>query len=299
MIRSMTGFGRSRNVSETHDISVEIRAVNHRYNELTVKLPRQYGFMEDRLKKLVGSQVSRGKTEVYVRIKNTAGKEVAVEANIGVIEQYYSAIMNAAERMKEVEIIDDFSISTLFKIPEAFTVTEPETDEAESEVLWEEVKSVSEAALTAFVQMRESEGEHMKADILSRLEFIGRSTEQIDLTMPACVEKYRERLLAKMNEVLEKQTTDEQRVLLEAALFAEKTAVDEETVRLRSHVTQVRELFNASDEPVGRKLDFLVQEMNREVNTIGSKAHEISVTRLVVDMKSELEKIREQIQNIE
>jgi len=291
MIRSMTGFGRSQGIIDGREITVEIRSVNHRYNEFFARTPRQYGYLEEKLKTLIGGNVSRGKVEVGVTIHNLSGKEVVVVANRDVVESYLTALRGLRT---DLDLEDNIGLSDVFRMSDAFTVTKSEVDE---DTIWEAVRSVANEALERFVAMRETEGVKLRADILGRLDFIEGSTVQIEKTSPQRVEKYRTKLFEKMQEVVS-NGADEQRIMLEAAIFAEKTAVDEETVRLKSHVLQVRELLE-KESVVGRKLDFIVQEMNREINTIGSKAQEIEITRMVVDLKSELEKIREQIQNIE
>ncbi|MCL2037063.1 MAG: YicC family protein [Oscillospiraceae bacterium] len=294
MIRSMTGFGREQRIIDGREITAEIRSVNHRYHEFSAKTPYQYRYIEEKLKALVGGRVSRGKVEVVITIHNLAGKEVKVALNRDVVESYIKAVDEFQMSMKPSLIIGSFSPADVLRIPDAFTVLKAEVDE---DAVWQAVESVTGAALEKFVSMRETEGVKMKSDILERLDFIESATAQIEAASPERVEKYRLRLIEKMNEVISKGV-DEQRILLEAAIFAEKTAVDEETVRLRSHISQVRELLE-KESVVGRKLDFIVQEMNREINTIGSKSHEIEITRIVVELKGELEKIREQIQNVE
>jgi uncharacterized protein (TIGR00255 family) len=252
---------------------------------------RQYSYLEDKLKALVGGKVSRGKVEVAVTIHNLAGKEVEVMLNRDVVAAYLEEL-RAVEC--ELGLAESFGIADVLRIPEAFTVAKKEIDEDE---IWCAVSEVACNALCKFVAMREAEGGKLKSDILGRLDVIETAIGKVEELSPQCTEKYRAKLLDRMKEVLS-SAADEQRIMLEAAIFAEKTAVDEETVRLRSHIAQVRELLSSED-VVGRKLDFLVQEMNREINTIGSKVHDLTITRTVVDLKSELEKIREQIQNIE
>jgi uncharacterized protein (TIGR00255 family) len=287
----MTGFGREQRIINGREITVEIRAVNHRYHEFTARVPRQYTYLEEKLKTLVGKSANRGKVEVTVMIHSVTGKEVEVNVNRPVVESY----LNALEELRlELPFHGEINISDVFRIPDAFTIVKSIVDEDE---IWEAVGEVAAAALARFVAMREAEGGRLKADILERLAFIETQTAQIEVVSPESTEKYRNKLSERMKEVVS-GCTDEQRILFEAAIFAEKTAVDEETVRLKSHVAGARDLLD-TESVVGRKLDFLVQEMNREINTIGSKAHEITITRMVVDLKSELEKIREQIQNIE
>lgn len=292
MLRSMTGFGRGHEVLNGRDITVEIRAVNHRYYEFSSRLPRAYTFAEEKLKSLMQGKISRGKVEVSVQVQNVTAFSEKITANREVIADY---VMALREIQEELALTDDLSLSAVMRLPDAFTVVKAETDE---EQLWEDLKTVAEQALANFIRMREAEGERMKADISARLTTIEGNVRIVEERSPIIVENYRKRLYDKMCEVLEGKNVDENRILLEAGIFSEKTAVDEETVRLRSHIAQFREMLESA-EPVGRKLDFLVQEMNRETNTIGSKVQDIEVTKIVVDQKSEIEKIREQIQNIE
>lgn len=292
MIRSMTGFGREHRIIGGREYLVEIRSVNSRYYEFNAKLPRAYMYLEEKLKTLIKGKISRGKVEISLSVYNISGKETAVSVNEGVVENYINALRAAGEKFG---LMDDLTLSSVFRMTDAFNVVRAEEDEEE---IWAAVKEVAEAALTRFVEMRETEGEKMKADVLEKLGNIEAMIEKVCEYSPDNVRAYREKLTAKMTEILGDKQIDEQRILLEAGLFAEKTAVDEETVRLKSHFSQFRSMLD-SPEPVGRKLDFLVQELNRETNTIGSKAQDIRVTRIVVDVKSEIEKIREQIQNIE
>lgn len=292
MIRSMTGFGRDHRIIDGREYLVEIRSVNSRYYEFNAKLPRQYMFLEEKLKSLVKAGISRGKVEVSLSIYNIGTSETSVTVNEGVVENYLGVLRAAGEKFG---LTDDLTVSTIFRMTDAFSVIRAEADE---DKIWAAVKETAEAALAKFIQMRETEGAKMKDDILEKLSNVEAMTEKVCEYAPETVTAYREKLFAKMQEILENKQIDEQRILLEAGIYAEKIAVDEETVRLKSHFVQFRDMMNA-DDPIGRKLDFLVQEINREVNTTGSKAQDLRVTRLVVDMKSEIEKIREQIQNIE
>lgn len=292
MIKSMTGFGRGHGVLNGRDITVEIRAVNHRYYEFSCRLPRAYSFAEEKLKALMQGKISRGKVEVSVIIQNVTAVSERITANKEVITEYVMALRQIQE---ELALTDDLALSSVLRLPDAFTVVKEEADE---EQMWADLKSIAEEALANFIAMRETEGERMKADISGRLDIIERNVDFVEQRSPVIVEAYRKRLYDKMCEVLDGKSVDENRILLEAGIFSEKTAVDEETVRLRSHIAQFREMLESA-EPVGRKLDFLVQEMNRETNTIGSKVQDVEVTKVVVDQKSEIEKIREQIQNIE
>lgn len=292
MIKSMTGFGRGHKVLNGRDITVEIRSVNHRYYEFSSRLPRSLNYVEERLKSLLQGRISRGKVEVSVLLNNVEAADEKITINRDVVREYIEALRSVKE---EFGLTDDLALSNVLRIPDAFTVVKTETDE---EQLWEDIKSTAEEALEHFISMRENEGARMKQDVLSRLVKIEEWVGVVETRSPQVVEDYRKRLYDKMCEVLSSSNIDENRILLEAGIFSEKTAVDEETVRLRSHIAQFRSMLE-SGEPVGRKLDFLVQEMNRETNTIGSKVQDIEVTRIVVDQKSEIEKIREQIQNIE
>ncbi|MDR2560132.1 MAG: YicC family protein [Oscillospiraceae bacterium] len=292
MIRSMTGFGRARGVVDGRDILVEIRSVNHRYFEFSAKLPRSYMYLEDKLKQLVQSKAGRGKIEISLSVYNIAGKETQVSVNKPVVENYIIALREIKE---ELNLSDNLSLSDVFRMTDAFNVLKADTDEDE---IWRAVSAIASSALEKFIQMRENEGQRIKTDLLEKVFFIESKIAEVEKLSPETTENYRKRLFDKLTEVLENVQIDEQRVLLEAAVFAEKTAVDEETVRLHSHLAQLREMLDGED-IVGRKLDFLVQEINREINTIGSKAQDLRITKIVVDLKSELEKIREQIQNIE
>ncbi|MBR3970899.1 MAG: YicC family protein [Ruminococcus sp.] len=292
MIKSMTGYGRSQKILNGRDILVEIRSVNHRYYEYNSRVPRAYNYIDEKLKVLLKSGITRGKVDVSVTISNIEGRDTEVALNKGVAEGYIKALRSAAD---ELGVADDLTLSNLIRLPDVFIVQK--TPDNEDEV-WSDVSQVAEEALSRFVTMRETEGEKMRLDVLHKADCILDMVAKVEELSPQTVENYRERLYKKLSEILESKDVDQQRIITEAAVFAEKIAVDEETVRLRSHISQLRELVN-SNESIGRKLDFIVQEMNREVNTIGSKAQDLNITKIVVDMKAELEKIREQIQNIE
>ncbi len=290
MIKSMTGFGRCLQTVNGKTIVVEIKSVNHRYFEFSSRVPRSCGFLDERLKSFIQGKVSRGKVDVGVSIQYDTVCDEKIEVNTDIANGYISALRNA-----ELELEDDLTLSKIMKLPDVFVVKKVEEDE---EAVWKDVKATVESALERFVTMRENEGEKMREDILSRLDYISSLVEKIEQKSPETTEKYRKKLFDKISEILKDTNIDEQRILTEAAIFSEKTAVDEETVRLRSHIKQCREMLSL-DEAVGRKLDFLIQEFNREANTIGSKCQDIEITKIVVDLKSEIEKIREQIQNIE
>ncbi|MGN0643231.1 MAG: YicC/YloC family endoribonuclease [Huintestinicola sp.] len=292
MIKSMTGFGRAEEIINGRDILVEIRSVNHRYYEFSARVPRAYGYLEEKLKTFLNGRISRGKVEVSVSIASVEGKDALIEVNSSIAEGYVAALRKANEKLG---LTDDLSLSQLIRLPDIFSVRKAAEDE---EVIWNDVRTVAETAAERFIAMRETEGEKMREDVLERIDSIEKMVFEIERLSPVSAENYRTKLYSRLCEVLEDKNVDEQRIVTEAAIFADKTAVAEETVRLKSHIRQFIELVSL-DEPVGRKLDFLIQEFNREANTIGSKAQDIAITKLVVDLKSDIEKIREQIQNIE
>lgn len=288
----MTGFGRCLESINGKTIVVEIKSVNHRYFEFSSRVPRSCGYLDEKLKSFIQGKVSRGKIDVGVSIQSDGASDEKIEVNSEVAKGYITALRSANE---ELGLEDDLTLSRIMRLPDIFDVKKIEEDE---ETVWNEVKSVAEKALERFVSMRENEGSKMREDILSRLDYITELVEKIERKSPETTEKYRKKLFDKLTEILKDTNVDEQRILTEAAIFSEKTAVDEETVRLRSHINQCREMLSMN-EAVGRKLDFLIQEFNREANTIGSKCQDIEITKVVVDLKSEIEKIREQVQNIE
>ncbi|MDL2254383.1 YicC family protein [Ruminococcaceae bacterium OttesenSCG-928-I18] len=292
MAKSMTGYGRAEEVLHERSLAVEIKSVNSRYFEYNMRLPRNMGFLEDPVKKLVSSRTSRGRVEVGLNVQSLAGGNTQVTANIPVATEYYEAVSEIAAALM---IENDTTASTIARFSDVFTVTRCEEDEEE---LTADVLKVAGEALNRYEQMRALEGEKLVADIRERLKAIEEMLQKVEKDSAGRVQRYKDRLYEKLKEILEDKSIEEARILTEAALFADKTAVDEETVRLRSHLRQFAEIL-AKEGAVGRKLDFLTQELNREVNTIGSKCQEVEITRLVVDMKSEIEKIREQIQNME
>jgi len=298
VLKSMTGYGRSQKILNGRDILVEIRSVNHRYYEYSSRIPRSYSYIDDKLKTLLKTGISRGKVEVSVSINTIEGKDTVIAVNKAVAEGYVNALRSLNEEMGSngsAWLEDDLKLSKLIKLPDIFNIQKTPDDE---EQVWNDVSEVTAEALEKFVSMRQTEGERLRNDVIEKSDAILEMVAKVEELSPQTVENYRNRLFKKLSEVLEDKNIDEQRIVTEAAIFSEKIAVDEETVRLRSHISQLRSMLD-SDETVGRKLDFIVQEMNREVNTIGSKAQDLNVTRIVVDMKAEIEKIREQIQNIE
>ena len=288
----MTGFGRALVSKDSKDILVEIRSVNHRYYEFNARVPRAYSYIEPKLKEFLNGSIARGKVEVSVSVYHTEGADVNVKVNESVAKAYIDALRGSKDMFS---LEDNIRLTDLMRIPDVFVVSKEMEDEDE---VWEEIKEVTEIALDNFLKMRQVEGETIKNNILTKLDAIEETVYEIEKREPELVEEYRTRLYEKLKEVLGKTEIDESRILTEAAIFADKTAVDEEMVRLHSHLAQFRTKLN-SDKPVGRELDFLMQEMNREANTTGSKISDIAVTNLVVSIKSELEKVREQIQNIE
>ena len=292
MVLSMTGYGRAGAVLHGRDIKVELRSVNSRYLEYSSRLPRSCFFLEDKLKKLVAARVSRGKVELSLSIQNVTAADTVVSVNWGLAEGYRDALTSMVERM---DLKNDVTVGMLARFPDVLTQTAAPTDE---DALWQDVESIANQAIDAFVAMRAAEGEKLKADVESRLQNVEALVGQIEQATEGRVKAYSDRLYARLQELLEDRNIEESRLVTEAAIFADKTAIDEETVRLHSHVAQYRQILELN-EPIGRKLDFLTQELNRESNTIGSKCQDVAITRLVVELKSEIEKIREQIQNIE
>lgn len=294
MIKSMTGFGRCETVLNGREITVEIRSVNHRYFEFSCRTPRGYGFLDDKLKSYINSKVSRGKIDVFVSV----GASDETPAEVTVNHQLVAGYLKAMKEISEAYGIEnDISVVSLSRFSDIYTVHKAAEDE---EQIISDVLSAVDTALESFINMREAEGQRMKADILSRANTILSIVEEIDSRSPQTVKEYEQRLLDRIKQTLadNELVIDEQRILTEVAVFADKVAVAEETVRLRSHFEQLKE-FLQYDEPVGRKIDFIIQEMNREANTIGSKVQDAILAHKVVDIKSEIEKIREQVQNIE
>lgn len=292
MIKSMTGFGREHTVLNGREITAEIKSVNHKYFEFSTRLSRSCSFLEPKLKALIKERVTRGKVELSLSVYNIDVKDTTVRINENIAASYIEAMRLTAPSLG---LEGDIAVTDLFRIPDVFTVIREEEDE---EQLWQDISTVVNSALDKFITMREAEGTALKADVLEKAANIEKMVALIEQYSPESTAIYRQKLYDKMKEVLGSTDIDEQRILLEAGIFSEKTAVDEETVRLGSHIKQLRDMLE-SEREIGRKIDFLIQEINRETNTIGSKAADIRITRLVVEMKSEIEKIREQIQNIE
>ena len=292
MIYSMTGYGRASEVRDGREITVELRSVNARYFEYTSRVPRSCAFLDSRLKTLLNSRIARGKVELSLTVQNTEASDTAVTVDMNLARSYQQALRDLSEGLG---IKNDVTVSLLARFPDVLVTQQAQVD---PEQLWNDVSDVAAVALENFMEMRGIEGEKMLTDISSRLNTVEECVGRVEILSAGRVEKYTQRLYERLKVILEDRSIDDARVLSEAAIFGDKTAVDEETVRLRSHIAQYREILG-SNQPVGRKLDFLTQELNREANTIGSKCQDLDITRIVVDMKAEIEKIREQIQNLE
>ena len=292
MIKSMTGYGRAVETVNGREFTVEIRSVNNRYLDCSVRLPRMVSFAEDAVKQAVKASVSRGKVDVFISIRTEGGDEAQISLNTGILEGYLAAMRKMVE---QYGVADDISVSTVSRLPEVFVVEKPQVDE---EQLAKDLLQAVGNALANYDAMRSAEGEALDRDLRTRGQTILDFVAQVEKGNAQTTVDYRARLEAKLREVLENTAIDESRILTEAAIFADKVAVDEETVRLRSHLKQMNAMLDGGG-AIGRKLDFLLQEMNREANTIGSKCTDVRISRIVVDIKAELEKIREQTQNIE
>lgn len=292
MIKSMTGYGRAVKTIDGREITAEIRSVNNRYLDCTVKMPRLYGYAEDAVKARIKGAVARGKVDVFIAVNMMEDTQLRVGLNRPVLEGYLSAMRAIAS---EYSVRDDISVTALSRLPDVFTVEKAEDDE---EKLTGDILSVVDEALEKYTAMRTAEGAALEADVRSRAATVLSLVEKVEQRSPVTLAEYRTRLTEKMQEVLQSTSIDEGRILQEAAIYADKIAVDEETVRLRSHLAQLDSMLTGGG-AIGRKLDFLLQEFNREANTIGSKGNDLEQARTVVEIKAELEKIREQIQNIE
>lgn len=292
MVRSMTGYGRGEAADEQLSVTVELKSVNHRFFEASVRAPRQFAFLEDKLKAYVQSRVSRGKIDILVSCDFSVADTDKVEVNEGFAASYIAALHSLSEKYG---IPDDTAVSNVALNPNVFCVTKQKLNE---EQVWDLVSAAAKDAVDNFIKEREIEGRRLAEDVISRTEVILNMVTMIEERSPQTVAEYRERIEKKMRELLGDTSVDEQRLITETAIFADRIAVNEETVRLRSHIAHFSEMCEAGG-VIGKKLDFTVQEMNRETNTIGSKCQDIDISHIVVDIKSEIEKIREQIQNIE
>ncbi len=293
MIKSMTGYGRAREIRNKRDITVEIRSVNNRYLDCTVKMPRMYSFAEDAVKSCVQKYISRGKVDVYITVDASAADVAKVTVNRELADSYRKALNELAELCGPTAY--KITPEILARFPDVLTVTKADED---LETVSTDICAVLEQALEAYNEMRAVEGRKLAEDISNRLTYIENYTGKVEARSPETVAEYRAKLTARMQEVLQNTSIDEQRILTEAAIYADKVAVDEETVRLRSHVAQLRTMLESND-PMRRKMDFLIQEVNRESNTIGSKCNDVAIAQVVVGLKAEVEKMREQVQNVE
>lgn len=292
MIKSMTGFGRAEKQTATKLITFELRSVNSRYLDTNVRLPRSCNFMEEKIKKLIGAHTSRAKADAFLTVENTASDTLSICIDKVYTEAYLAALRDL---QKSFDLRDDISTMSIARNQEVFTVEKTKEDE---EAFWNDVKEVAEEALSSYDEMRLAEGEKLYNFFISSLDLIASYVEKIEELSPATLEAYRERLKARITEMLGDTQVDEGRLLTECAIFADKISVTEELTRLRSHIAQFKEIMKENT-PVGRKLDFLTQELNREINTVGSKASDTAIAKIVIEVKSEIEKIREQVQNVE
>lgn len=292
MIKSMTGYGGAKGASGSMEISVEIKSVNNRHLDITVKLPRVFTSLEEPLKAIVQSFISRGKVDVFITIDTSASDDIEIKVNQTLAKAYITALRSIADSNG---IADNVRVMDIAKFPDVLQAAKREID---SDKLLCDISEILKAALTDFDSMRSNEGEELRCDMAGRLDEIERLTGIVEEISPRTVAEYRKRLETRLNEILQSSDIDEARILTEAAIFADRVSVNEETVRLRSHISTLRGLLS-STEPVGRKIDFLLQEFNRESNTIGSKGNDVQLSKVTVDLKAEIEKIREQAQNIE
>lgn len=292
MVKSMTGYGRAEKIIGGKKISVEMKSVNHRYSDYSIKVPRYYGFLEERVREYVSEYVFRGKVDLFVNLESYGESDKEIVLNTALAKSYIDALEKLRD---EFGLKDDISVSVVAKNSEIFKAEQKEEDQ---EQIWLSVREVLSEAVSAFIAMREREGERIYKDLIERVEYMKQIASEIDERSPQTVAEYRQKLYGKVKELLEDRTVDEGRLLTEVAVFADKVAVNEEIVRLSSHFDEFYNILD-SNEPAGRRTDFLIQEINRETNTIGSKANDIVIAKKVVELKAEIEKLREQIQNIE
>ena len=292
MLKSMTGYGRQEKLIDGKKILVEIRSVNQRFTDYNIKLPRHMGFLEEKVRNFASEKITRGKVDIYISVESYDETDKEIYLNTALAKNYIDVLKQLRD---EFDLKDDISVMKVAEFTEIFKTERKEEDQ---EQVWSQVKEVMAEAMEAFISMREREGERIEKDLVERVEYMKTLAAQVDERSPQTVEEYRDRLYSKIKELLEDRDIDESRILTEVAIFSDKIAVNEETVRLGSHFEEFYNIIN-SGEPAGRKLDFLIQEINREVNTIGSKAQDIEIAKTVVTLKGEIEKLREQIQNIE
>ncbi len=293
MVRSMTGFGRGTCNENGKEFTVEIKSVNHRYIDFYIKLPRQIAYLEERVREVVAKSIFRGKVDIFISFEDRSDDSKSVMLD----EALAGAYIQAVEKIKDkYGLKDDLSVSLVSRFPDVLRIEKTEDDE---EQLWNILNKALEAAVASLIQMREKEGNELRSSLLQKADYMEDIISQITNRSPEVVIEYKQKLENRIKELLNQQTIDENRIAMEVAIFADRCGIDEELVRLGSHLTQLRDILNIKKQPVGRKLDFLVQEINREINTIGSKSNDIIITKNVLELKSETEKIREQIQNME
>jgi uncharacterized protein (TIGR00255 family) len=293
MVRSMTGFGRGTFSDNGKEFTVEIKTVNHRYIDFYIKMPRQIGYLEERVREVASKSLIRGKVDIFISFEDRSDNSRSVTLD----EPLASAYIQAVEKLKaKYGLKDDLSVSLISRFPDVLRIEKNEDDE---EHLWSVLSKALDLAIESLLQMREKEGNELRNSLLQKADYMETIISDISARSPQVVVEYKQKLESRIKELLNQQTVDENRIALEVAIFADRCGIDEELVRLGSHLTQLRDILNLKRQPVGRKLDFLVQEINREINTIGSKSNDISITKNVLELKSETEKIREQIQNME
>lgn len=293
MLRSMTGFGRAERLVDGYNIKVNLKSVNHRYMDITVRLPKYYGFAEDAVRQMAMKYISRGKVEVFISVEQTEGSTEKVVLDKGLAGEYIAALRKLSEF--GVDVSADALVAALSGYKEIFRI---DADDEDEEHITELISEVFAEAAEDFVNMRTDEGKRMESDIFSHIDILEKNLYEVEERYPGVVKDYRARLESRIREVLSEENVDETRLLTETAIYAEKSDIGEETVRLASHIKEFRSAAK-SDKPIGKKLDFIIQEMNRETNTMGSKSSDIDIAKHIVEMKSEIEKIREQVQNIE
>ncbi len=292
MIKSMTGYGMGTAETNGKVFTVELKSVNSRYSDFSVKLPRIYTFLEDPIRKKAAERINRGKVDIYINVETTGEGDCVVNVNTALAKAYLDALRNLGD---ELQIQSSANTETFLRIPDVFTVEKAPED---AEIITEAVISALSEALDGFDKMRITEGEKLVSDLKEHLDFIEKATTEVEKRSPQIVEEYRARIEERMRDILGSATYDETRLLTEVAIFSDKVNVNEETVRLKSHISQFNAMLDEGGS-VGRKIDFLIQEMNREINTIGSKSNDLDIARIVIDVKAEIEKLREQIQNVE
>ncbi len=293
MVRSMTGFGRGTFSDSGKEFTVEVKSVNHRYIDFYIKLPRQIAFLEERVREIVSKSIFRGKVDIFISFEDRSQDSKSVTLDEALADAYIQAI----EKLKEkYNLADDISVSLVSRLPDVLRIEKNEDDE---EQLWKVLYNALEAAISSLIQMREKEGNELRESLLQKADNMQDIIKHISERSPEVVSEYKLKLENRIKDLLNQQTIDENRIAMEVAIFADRCSIDEELVRLGSHLSQLRDILSIQQQPVGRKLDFLVQEINREINTIGSKSNDIIITKNVLELKSETEKIREQIQNIE